>query len=464
MLLITISCKHSDKTTLNKTEYPDTPDTVYIKNSDKIENSFWYADKYIDMIGVFGLQVDERLAIECQSSYLEIEQDVDAPIYWLKKGGEYNIYSTGRDNAFSCSDSILNNEISFLACVHDSIMFHLGYRSQGGVIMMTPTFTNNLKQNVLHIKSKELYDSKLSLLESYESKLSPSFHSLIKQNFLWEYLCDLIWSYNSNYSSENLKQQLKKEICQSALTYQNDSLLFSGAYREGCDIANRLLASDYGDDIGIDKLFASAEKNFTGRTRNYILLQRVKACLSNNQNMVTEVEKLLLEIENEEYKDYKDYKDYIISQINQTKMQGVIKDSDLLLTMEMDTIPLKEVIGRYKGKIIYVDFWASWCAPCRSLFPKSLQLQEQLSSDIIFLYISKDQNSELWLKASNYERISRDKSFLISNQSEFVENNKINTIPRYMIFDRAGKLIDNNAMRPDDKDFVEKMNRIINQK
>ncbi|MEN8770078.1 MAG: redoxin family protein [Glaciecola sp.] len=48
-----------------------------------------------------------------------------------------------------------------------------------------------------------------------------------------------------------------------------------------------------------------------------------------------------------------------------------------------------------KGKVVYVDFWASWCVPCRRSFPWMNQIQQQYGDDLVVLAINLDQEAEL---------------------------------------------------------------------
>ena len=53
-------------------------------------------------------------------------------------------------------------------------------------------------------------------------------------------------------------------------------------------------------------------------------------------------------------------------------------------------------LGAYQGKLIYLDFWASWCKPCRKSFPWMNQLVEKYGADkIVVVTINVDTNEEL---------------------------------------------------------------------
>ena len=53
-----------------------------------------------------------------------------------------------------------------------------------------------------------------------------------------------------------------------------------------------------------------------------------------------------------------------------------------------------DIIAKYEGEVIYLDFWASWCGPCKKEMPYSHKLQQTfLGKDVVFVYFSSDKNA-----------------------------------------------------------------------
>jgi thiol-disulfide isomerase/thioredoxin len=114
---------------------------------------------------------------------------------------------------------------------------------------------------------------------------------------------------------------------------------------------------------------------------------------------------------------------------------------------------LNFIISKYEGKIILLDFWASWCVPCRVELPYSKNLSKSyLEKDIVFIYISIDKKKENWINASNDEQLEKNNSYLLldPDNSPFIKKYNLFSIPRYMLIGRDGKILNDNAPRSSD--------------
>lgn len=123
--------------------------------------------------------------------------------------------------------------------------------------------------------------------------------------------------------------------------------------------------------------------------------------------------------------------------------------TNILLTANLQQISFDDVIKKKRGKVVFVDFWASWCLPCRKQFANSAKLQDELAGeDIAFLYLSIDKNSEDWKKACEEEQLQSEESFLLPNDetADIVKNFKITSVPRYLIIGKDGRVVKSDLL------------------
>jgi thiol-disulfide isomerase/thioredoxin len=119
-----------------------------------------------------------------------------------------------------------------------------------------------------------------------------------------------------------------------------------------------------------------------------------------------------------------------------------------------------------KGKVVYVDVWATWCVPCRQEFPQAKQLQKRFpnSEQVAFLYVSIDRDAAAWRKF-----LEDDAEFkgVHMNQPPGEHFNslwgtyQLSSIPRYMLIDQAGKIVDVNAARPSSGTIASEIDRLL---
>ncbi len=113
---------------------------------------------------------------------------------------------------------------------------------------------------------------------------------------------------------------------------------------------------------------------------------------------------------------------------------------------------ISEILNKYKGKAIYIDFWASWCVPCRAEMPNADALRKRLNGkNIVFLYLAYKDKPRAWQKARS-QLLIEGEHYLLSDKLVKEANDLfgINGIPHYAIVNKDGKIINKKAKRPSD--------------
>ena len=101
----------------------------------------------------------------------------------------------------------------------------------------------------------------------------------------------------------------------------------------------------------------------------------------------------------------------------------------------------------FKGKYVYIDLWASWCAPCCKEVPYLQALEKEFEDgDVVFVSISTDSDTEAW-KAKMTE-LDMHGNQLYDRDGTLCGMLNVSSIPFFVIYDKEGKLHTYGALRP----------------
>ena len=103
-------------------------------------------------------------------------------------------------------------------------------------------------------------------------------------------------------------------------------------------------------------------------------------------------------------------------------------------------IEFEQAMAQHKGKVVYVDFWASWCVPCRKSFPwmNAIQTKHQEQG---FVVLSINLDAEEKLAKIFLQKTPANFAIIYDAKGKLARQFKIKGMPSSYLFDRQGKLI-----------------------
>jgi thiol-disulfide isomerase/thioredoxin len=210
-------------------------------------------------------------------------------------------------------------------------------------------------------------------------------------------------------------------------------------------------------------------RSFTGRAREAVLADMIY-----EESLQGQMQPVLISIFDrfqEEYPEspYKSYLQKVIKPIseNWAGRKDYIKDyvfEDIFLIDNQSAVQnFEQLMMLFKGKTVFVDLWATWCAPCKEEFRHKNELSKfTKGKNIEKLYISidKDDKNEAWLQAVEFydlggHHIRASPTLMSDIRNRFAIDDKGNfSIPRYLIIDGTGQVVEKDAKRPSERQVL----------
>ena len=161
--------------------------------------------------------------------------------------------------------------------------------------------------------------------------------------------------------------------------------------------------------------------------------------------------------------------------VNYKQVNDFINRPEMLtneILNKIEDTPIKETLDKIlfknKGRVIYLDCWATWCSPCKEAMPDSKKLMIKMKDkDVSFVYVCIESEEIIWKRLLTEFDLHGGQHYLMNKQqSEFFRDIlKVGGVPCYFLINKKGQIVEQGFnLHPGEKTTEDKIIRLLNEK
>lgn len=339
---------------------------------------------------------------------------------------------------------------------HDQRLYEGGY-----IQIQADAFVSeqaNLQTAIAYAKwVDQQQQAQIQLLNRQQTQISPALYTFLKTEINYSNATNrIVWFLEHQY--EDIQRSKKAIDVLRSVSLRKKELLEHGAYQNF--LKAYLLYLYLPEDLSRQKvehpLYQIASQQFTGKVK-YFLQKELLYQTHYRSGDLDLGQKHFATFSNEN--SYPKYTEEVLSTYG-----GTLSGLESVAAPDFDMVdPNRNLIalGDYKGKVVYLSFWASWCKPCIEGFKKSASTRQQLQDmGVVLLNVSIDKKESAWREAMIRHNPTGINGLVLSLE-DISKKYDISSIPLYQIIDKNGKFayLSSNGQR----NILDEFRRLVEQ-